>query len=193
MLLNEELVKMKWSNTNKTRYIELGYEYTKIGEFFYPRAEDVLKCSSGAKIPVKCDYCGNTFYPTSRNYEKLHKKDSIDCCVACKGKKIRETILDKYGVTSMVDIPGVRDKMKKTCLERYGTETPLHNLDIFQKTQDSLNKHYGISGGIKDLGTIKEVREKTNATMMDRYGGRAPLCSYKIKCKANVIEYYWIA
>lgn len=185
MLLKDELVEMKWSSANKRRYVELGYEYTKRGDSFYPKAEDVLKCSSGAKIPVRCDYCGKTFYPTSRNYEKLHKVSTIDCCVACRSKKIKQTMLDKYGVTNAVYIPEVRDKMKETCLERYGAETSLHNPEIFQKTQDSLNEHYGISDGIKNLRSVKEINDKVVSTMIDKYGGKAPLCSYEIKCKAN--------
>ena len=72
MLLEENTIELKWSNVNKKRYAALGYSFTKNGERFYPKVKDVLKCSSGVKIPVICDYCGEIFYPTTTNYLKLN-------------------------------------------------------------------------------------------------------------------------
>lgn len=183
LLLTEYLVEMKWHPANKDRYVALGYNFTRMGEVFYAKAVDVAENSSGAKIPVKCDYCGNTYYPTSRNYKKSHIKKDKDCCVSCKGEEIRETVQNRYGVNNVVELSSVRAKMKETCLSRYGAATPLHSDEIFQKTQASFNAHYGVENGIKDLRNVVEISQKIKATNIERYGGESPLSSPEIKAK----------
>lgn len=185
MLLAEDLVEMKWHAVNKDRYAALGYKFTKMGEIFYVKAADVVENSSGVKIPVKCDYCGNTYYPTSRNYKKSHMKKDKDCCVSCKGKEIRETVQKRYGVNNVVELSSVRAKMEETCLLRYGVPSPLHSDEIFQKTQESFNAHYGVENGIKDLRSVPEISQKIKTTNIERYGGESPLFSPEIKAKIN--------
>ena len=48
MFLENETVPMKWQSTNKKKYVEHGYEFTYMGDTFYPLAKDVFECSSGA-------------------------------------------------------------------------------------------------------------------------------------------------
>lgn len=74
-------------------------------------------------------------------------------------------------------------------MEKYGTLSPLHNAEIFQKTQDSFNKHYGVKNGIKDLRSIKEISDKIESTNIERYGGKAPLCSQEIRAKVSETLY----
>ena len=88
MLLQDELIEIKWYPANKQRYKEKGYVFTKMKDSFFVKVKDVVECSDGAKIPVRCDYCGEIYYPTSRTYLINHNKGKEDCCVACKGKKI---------------------------------------------------------------------------------------------------------
>ena len=57
MLLENEPVEMHWHSTNRKKYEARGYIYSKNGDVFYPKAKDVMECSSGVKIPVQCDYC----------------------------------------------------------------------------------------------------------------------------------------
>lgn len=185
MLLAEDLVEMKWHAVNKDRYVALGYKFTKMGEIFHVKASDVIENSSGAKIPVKCDYCGNIYYPTSRNYKKSHMKKDKDCCVSCKGKEIRETVQKRYGVNNVVELSSVRAKMEETCLLRYGVPSPLHNDEIFQKTQASFNEHYGVENGIKDLRSVPEISQRIKATNIKKYGNENPMCFPEIKAKIN--------
>ena len=133
MLLKDNLVEMKWHPTNRVKYVTRGYKFTAFGEKFYAKASDVLELSSGAKIPVHCDYCGKIYYPTSRNYEKSQLRKEKDCCVACKGKEIRATAQKKYGVNNVVELNEVRMKMKETCLSKYGVSSPLENEEIYQQ------------------------------------------------------------
>lgn len=189
MLLKDNLVEMKWHPTNRVKYATRGYKFTAFGEKFYAKASDVLELSSGAKIPVQCDYCGKIYYPTSRNYEKSQLRKEKDCCVACKGKEIRATVQKKYGVNNVVELDEVRMKMKETCLSKYSVSSPLENEEIYQKTQDSFNSHYGTENGIKDLRSVPEIATRIENTNISKYGGKAPICSSEIRNKINQTMY----
>ena len=183
MLLQDELIEIKWHPANKQRYTEKGYVFTKMKDSFFAKVKDVVECSDGAKIPVRCDYCGEIYYPTSRTYLINHNKGKEDCCVACKGKKIRKTVQEKYGVNNVVELQEVREKMKTTCLERYGVESPLEFPAIYEKTQKSFNEHYGTVNGIKDIRTVKELKDKIAETNTAKYGGISPFASQEIRAK----------
>lgn len=189
MLLENELIEMRWHHSNKEKYTNLGYVFTKNKDTFYAKVKDVLKCSCGVKIPVKCDYCGEIYYPTVRNYEKAHSRKDKDCCVSCKGKEIRETLQKKYGVDSIMEIPSARKKVEETCLIKYGATSPLGNSEIFNKTKESLNAHYNLKNGIKELYTAPGIAKRIEQTNMKRYGGKAPLCSSEIRAKVTKTMY----
>ncbi len=86
MIIPNQIVKIKWSNTNKSFYEEKGYTFTKIGKEFDVKVED-LALGSHATIKVKCDYCGSTYSADFRSILKGRKnilKDSCKKCVGCK-------------------------------------------------------------------------------------------------------------
>ena len=181
--MSDELIKLRWSNVNKKRYVDKGYIFTSNGDEFYAKEQDVLECSSGVKIPIKCDYCGGIYYPTVCNYKKRAERGEKDCCMNCKGLKIRETVEDKYGVKNVALIKSVSEKIKNTCLRKYGTQSPLENSDVFAKTKESFNAHYNTSNGIADLRSIEELSRKIQETNIERYGGVSPFCSEDVRIK----------
>lgn len=181
-MLNEELlVEMKWSSVNKNKYTQRGYVYTKVGDIFLAKVKDVLELSSGQRIPVYCDFCGEIYYPTSRNYQKVKDRKENDCCVSCKGKKIKLTVQDKYGVSNVMQCKEVKAKHQETRMERYGSSSPLACRDIYEKTQQSFNLHYNVENGISDLRRVKELSDKIGETNIKKYGGISPFCSSKIR------------
>lgn len=181
MLDNNLLVELKWHPTNKEKYMRKGYVYTGMGEVFFAQPKDVLEISSGQKIPVICDFCGEIYYPTSRNYQKVKRRGEKDCCVSCKGKKIKTTVQERYGVSNIMQYKDVKEKHQEICLERFGTPSPLACKEIYNKTQESFNLHYGVKNGIADLRNIKELNDKLNKTNIERYGGISPFCSSEIR------------
>ena len=50
MMDNAQLVNIKWTNSNKKYFINKGYQYTKNGDTFYVRVED-LSVGSPATRP----------------------------------------------------------------------------------------------------------------------------------------------
>lgn len=183
MFDENELVEMKWHSSNKNKYIQKGYNFTFLGDTFLAKAKDVLEVSSGAKIPVYCDYCGEKYYPTSRNYQKHRQQDNIDCCVACKGKKIKSTLQAKYSVSNIMQSQEVKQKHQTTCIKKYGASSPLSSKDIYRKTQESFNQHYHTQNGIADLRTVEELNEKIKNTNLVKYNGISPFCSLEVKKK----------
>lgn len=90
MLVENQLVKIRWSGNNKKYYESKGYEYTKCGDFFLAKTEDLPKRCS-AKVKVICDYCGKEYEKSWYHYQET--VDSKDCCKNCKTLKKNETTL----------------------------------------------------------------------------------------------------
>ena len=152
-----------------------------MGDVFYPKAIDVLEISSGAKIPVHCDYCGDIYYPTSRNYKKTHDKNPIDCCVKCKGNKIKATNQAKYGVDNVMQVEEIVQRFQSTCLEKFGVNTPLENREIWEKTQDTILNKYGVT----NCAYLPEIKIKRKQTMRERYGCDYPFQNDEIMKKVR--------
>lgn len=163
MLINKE-IKVRWNPNNKKYYESLGYIFTKCNEYFYIQQKDVLK-TSGTKLDVQCDYCGDIFHPSADNYFK-RKDKTKDCCQKCKPIKTKESVFDKYGVESISSIPGVREKTVNTCLKKYGSKSCLSNSEIKKKVSETCLKKYGVP----TVGKSKEVHEKSKQTNIDKYG-----------------------
>ena len=185
MLLKDELVSMKWNSSNKKKYEDKGYIFTYVGDIFYPKAKDVVECSSGSKIPVQCDYCNKIYYPTSRNYQKVKNKGELDCCVSCKGKKIKSTIQKVYGVDNIALVPEIAEKTQQTCLKKFGVKHPLQNKEIFNKTQESLFQIYGVTNSAH----ILESQEKKKETCRIKYGYDYAIQSPEIQTKIHQSYY----
>lgn len=132
-----------------------------------------------------CAVCGNPtkFINISRGYNKY-------CCPACSNRdpklkeqrfsKARKTCLEKYGVDTPAKSSIVREKMKQTCLEKYGVEYATQ-ADVMKKhSQETFLEKYGVTSPQQ----VKEIREKTEKTTKERYGGLG-LGSKEIKNKAQ--------
>lgn len=86
MFDGNQVVQIKWNNTNKDWYESKGYTYTKRYDSFDIFAKD-LSPSSRVKIKAKCDYCNNDYdtqFAVLINGRKIIPKD---CCSNCTGKK----------------------------------------------------------------------------------------------------------
>lgn len=84
-----QIVQVRWNNSNKEWYESKGYIFTKRNSFFDVYVKD-LSPHSSKKINVVCDYCGNEYktqYAMVVNGRKIIQKD---CCSKCTGKKTSE-------------------------------------------------------------------------------------------------------
>ena len=119
LLIDKVILKTKY-NTNLDYYKNLGYNVE--GDDFEVNINHLLK-NSFTLVKVSCDYCNTKeeipYYKWNRSMESIVKKY---CCNLCKGDKIKESNLIKYGVTSVGKLETSKEKTKKTNLEKFGVE-----------------------------------------------------------------------
>ncbi|MDD4299000.1 MAG: hypothetical protein PHS98_05180 [Bacilli bacterium] len=140
MLLSTETI-VKWHYKNKDYYEQKGYIFTKFGDEFIVRVDDLTK-SSSAMIKCLCDYCLDKnkttiidkkyfIYKQQNELSIIHK----DCCSnkECLIEKRKESNLEQYNVESTNQL----DKMKI----KKGTDSFIKNKN--KKIQRYRN-NYGI-------------------------------------------------
>ena len=84
------------------------------------------------------------------------------CCVECSYK----------GQSRM-------DKIKSTCLKKYGVENPSQSDEIKKKKEDTCLKNYGVKSGFN----TQQSRNRLKETSLERYGVENPSQSDEIKKK----------
>ena len=84
MGLITKTVKVKWHPRNKEYYEELGYVYTKMGDEFEVKVEDLTK---GSKVNIKyiCDFCKEVKTTSYQHYNKC-RKGNLYYCFNCGNK-----------------------------------------------------------------------------------------------------------
>lgn len=88
MLLQDQLIEVKWCSRNKNYYENLGYIYTGIGTCFNVKAEELL--SSDTKVKTICDSCGSIFEWANRYHLRHLRSEKPELCEKC-----RKTVRDK--------------------------------------------------------------------------------------------------
>lgn len=81
--------------------------------------------------------------------------------------KIKATNLERYGSEhNWGRNSTVWDKIKETNLEKYGTEYIVQSKHFKEKSKETMIEHYGVDNPMKS----KELREKAQKTNIERYG-----------------------
>jgi hypothetical protein len=131
------------------------------------------------RIIGKCILCENSF---NKSLNKLHKQRNFGCeCCAkvLKFERIKNTMVDKYGVEYAAQSQTFKDKMKAATLERYGVEHASQNEEVKGKIRQTNLNTYGVEYGLQD----KSVKEKGRITNLEKYGVENPLQRQEIKDK----------
>lgn len=183
MLIPNQIVKMKWNPRNKKHYANLGYKFTKIGDEFYLKAEDLM-LNSKAEVQVQCDFCGKIVVKQMQTYNQQHHPKYGDCCIGCQPEKNKLVCLDKYGVDNGSKTQEAIDKIKNTCIEKYGVDNPAR-IDVSRKK---------ISQKVKQSYQNKETVNKRIKTNREKYGCDCVLQNAQIieKCKNTLVEKYGV-
>lgn len=90
MLVENQMIKVKWVSANKEWYINKGYEFTKMWDCFYAKAEDLMPTSK-YKVKVICDYCGKEYDCNFGDYNKSIESYGKVACFDCRVHKINAT------------------------------------------------------------------------------------------------------
>lgn len=103
-----------------------------------------------------CKFCG----------KPLQGKGTCFCSTSCSNKYI--TTQEGY-VCSLSD-KAVREKIKKTNLEKYGSENPMGNSEVRQKVKKTNLERYGT----ENPGASEKVKKKIKETFVENYGATSP-------------------
>ena len=169
---------------NKARTIEeLGYEPA------------TLLPKSSKKVYLFCWSCGTELLRRRADLSDEHM------CKLCKFTQIREavnidelkqlrkkSVLAKYGVENVAQIPNNNEKRKKTCLEKYGVEHHLQNKEILQK-QIASNI---VSFGAEHFFSTTEGKKAVIEGYQREHGVNNPMHSDEVKKKlaeANIEKF----
>jgi len=159
MLITKEIT-IKINNRYIDFYKNKGYD-VKGGKFHNIKIEDLAK-SSHYLVKVECDKCKDEKEIKYYNYINNIEKNKIYICNKCKGESIKNSNISKYGVKSTLELETVKEKSKKTMIEKYG-------VDHYSKSDDfknlSIEKY-----GVKSTLELESVKEKSKKTMIEKYG-----------------------
>jgi len=133
------------------------------------------------RIIGKCILCENTF---NKSLNKLHKQRNfgcLDCAKKLKFDRIKNTMVEKYGVEYAAQSEEFLNKMKTTTMEKYGVEYANQSEEVKEKIKKTNLKRYGCEYGLQNA----EVKEKKKQTNLEKYGADNPLKCPEIKEKSR--------
>lgn len=179
MIIPNQKFIVKWGPSNKKHYESFGYKFTKVGDSFEVKLEELPK-KSHLHIKIQCDYCGEVIEVTLTNYNRKTVGDK-DCCSKCKHLKTQESTEKLYGEKFPVKVKQFKDKMETTNLEKYGHTCVLASEEIRGKVKQTLKNKYGVESPFES----KEIREKAKETLIENYGVDNSLKSIEVRNKAK--------
>lgn len=103
-------------------------------------------------------------------------------------EKMKKTNLERYGYESSLGCKEIREKIKETNLERYGSISPLGNGEIREIIKNTNLERYGEDNPSKNV----KVKEKRKNTFIENYGVDHPSKTIEVKEKISKSnrEYY---
>ena len=133
------------------------------------------------RVIGKCIFCENSF---DKSLNKLHKQRNFGCITCAKDLKferIKNTMVDKYGVEYAAQNETCMNKMKATTLKKYGVENANQSQEIKEKIKKTNLEKYGFEYGLQS----ELVKDKTKQTNLKKYGVSNPLQREEIKEKSK--------
>jgi hypothetical protein len=145
-----------------------------------------LKLSRGSVITFICK-CGIS---NDKSFITIKKYGSF--CESCQDihekEKTLETNMRVRGVPHSSNDPEVIAKIKSSCIEKYGTDTPQQLEEIKQKTRDTCQKNLGVDYPQQSI----IVKETTRLNNQEKYGVDHPMHVPEIadRCSKNAYAFY---
>jgi hypothetical protein len=157
-----------------TNYIDLDITFK---EKFYLFENNIIS-------PPKCN-CGSElkFIDMSRGYREFCSRTCMVNSKEIKEKR-KESCIKKWGVDNPSKVEEIREKVKKTNREIFGTDYPLQAPDVINRNKEYFLEKWGVDNPSK----VKEIREKANNTIRDKWGVNHIMLSDEIKSKNK--EYF---
>jgi hypothetical protein len=165
----------------------------------------ISKLSKGSNINVIaiCDICKNEISIKYRLYNiRYEKNGSFACSKKCASKRTQDKLMEKYCVKNIAQVPEVKSKIKKTNLEKFGSEhyfgsdeSKIKNKLIFldKLGVDNPLKSGGVKNKMKKNNLEKwgvewtlqndQIRERIKRTNLENWGTETPSKNNEVKNK----------
>lgn len=143
---------------------------------------DINKLSKGSNIEINaiCDICNKEKKLKYSLYNKSIKNNlKFACCKKCAFIRNQEKLIIEYGVKNIAQVPDVKEKIKKTNLEKYNNETYFGSEIGTEKNKDIFIEKYGVDNPLKS----EHIKDKINKTNLEKYGVKCNLSSKEIRNK----------
>jgi hypothetical protein len=145
-------------------------------------------CNENVNKTFMAMYLYNDHCKTCTNKETIQKYEKT--CLekfGCKNafqnsqikNKIKDTILQNYGTDNPSKSEAVREKYRQTCLEKYGCENTFQNEECKRKIKETFLQKYGTYNPT----SLQEVQAKRKTTSLEKYGCENVLQNEEIKNK----------
>lgn len=172
-MLLTKTVFIKWHGSSKQHYINKGYKFTKFGDEFEVKVED-LQNGNHSVVQVLCDYCLETTMNKEYRTYIIQRENSVihkDCCKKCSILKVKEGNLLIYGTEFVFQLPEVREKRKTTMINLYGAEEPSSSKILQDKRLKIVQEKYGVD----NVFQLDDIKQKRKITMEEKYGNEHAL------------------
>jgi glutathione peroxidase-family protein len=112
------------------------------------------------------------------------------CTKQNRKEKVKHTCLERYGLENVSQSQEIKERVKQTCLEKYGVEYALQSQEIRQQIKETCLEKYGVEYALQS----KEFREHFKQTCLEKYGVEHPmyLQETKDKIKETCLEKYGV-
>ncbi len=134
-------------------------------------------------INCVCDYCGDKFQRTKRNIKLGRTILNKESCNSkdCVKKKREESQFVKYGVTNAGGLKSSQDKAIITWEKNLGVKNPMYSQECKDKIKNTCLEKYGKSSFLSTelcqaarkehgINNAIEIKEKTKNTCLEKYG-----------------------
>jgi hypothetical protein len=149
----------------------------QVTQLFFERGLTITGEYHDTHTPVKCscNICGNVECCTT--YSSLQQ--GRGGCLTCAKEKRKKTCLEKYGTEFAQSSTPVKEKQKKTNLERYGVVSTAQSAQVKEKAKQTCLERYGTDCVLLN----KDIQEKIKQTNLEKYGSENPMQNEEIRKK----------
>jgi len=97
------------------------------------------------------------------------------------GEKRKEVFQERYGVDNPSQLESIKERKRETCLKNYGTEYPLQNKEIYEKSKKTVQLKYRVDRPVQN----EKIQEKMINSFIEIYGYDNPMKNNEIAKKAR--------
>jgi hypothetical protein len=141
--------------------------------------DNIKKYNRDIRIEFVC-CCGNNY---NKQFQYLVKLGGF--CKTCteikRQNKIKKTCLDRYGFDNISKSQQYKEKYTATCLNKYGVNNPSKSEEIKNKKKDTCLKNYGVNNPSKS----EEIKNQKKETCLKNHGVEHPFQLEQIRDKEN--------